>query len=110
MSRHSASARYQKRNVVVVAGFDRPLNTLFLQVLDEDGPCSSPGEGIQYSNLQEPQLDWTDINVVAAKLAELGIGVPDSLLEAVYLDQLFQAGNLVVWHHADRPAEILLAG
>lgn len=110
MSRHSASARYQERNVAVVAGYDRPLNTLFLQVLDEDGACSSPGEGIHYSSLQEPQLDWTDINVVAAKLAELGIEVPDSMLEAVYLDQLFQVGNLVVRHHADRPAEILLAG
>ena len=110
MSRHSASARYQERNVVVVVGFDRPLNTLFLQVLDEDGACSSLDESIHYSSLQEPQLDWTDINVVAAKLAELGIEVPDSLLEAAYLDQLFQVGNLVVRHHADRPAEILLAG
>jgi hypothetical protein len=108
VSRRSAQARYQDRDVVVVAGYDRPLNTLFLQVLADDGDASEPE--VHYSSLQDPQIDWTDINVVAAKLTELGIDVPGSLLEAVYLDQLFQVGNLVARHHVDRPAEILLAG
>ena len=106
MSRRSAQARYRDRDVVVVAGYDRPLDTLFLQVLLADGDASVPE--VQYDSLQDPQLDWSDINVVAAKLAELGIDVPISLIEAVYLDQLFQVGNLVAWHHVDRPAEFLL--
>ena len=108
MSRRSTQARYQDRDVVVVTGYDRPLNTLFLQVLTAEGDVSEPE--VHYSSLQDPQLDWTDINVVAAKLTELGIDVPVSLLEAVYLDQLFQVGNLVARHHVDRPAESLLAG
>lgn len=108
MSRRSSQSRYQGRDVEVVAGYDRPLNTLFLQMLAA-GDDSSETE-VLYSSLQEPQIDWTDINVVAAKLTDLGIEVPGSLLEAVYLDQLFQVGNLVATHHIDRPAEILLAG
>jgi hypothetical protein len=108
MSRRSTQARYQDRDVVVVTGYDRPLNTLFLQVLAAESDVSQPE--VHYSSLHDPQLDWTDINVVAAKLTEFGIDVPGSLLEAVYLDQLFQVGNLVARHHVDRPAEILPAG
>jgi hypothetical protein len=107
MSRCSAQARYRGRDVVVVAGYDRPLETLFLQVLLADGDASEPE--VQYDSLQDSQLDWSDINVVAAKLTELGIDVPISLLEAVYLDQLFRVGNLVARHHVGRPGEILFA-
>jgi len=35
--------------------------------------------------------------------------VPESLIEAVHLDQCFNAGNRVVRHHADRPPEVLMA-
>ena len=40
----------------------------------------------------------------------LDIAVPESLIEAVYLDQCFNTGNRVVRHHADRPPEVLMAG
>jgi len=43
-------------------------------------------------------------------LNELGIVVPDSLLEAVYLNQLFHVGNVLVRHHVDQPPEVLLVG
>jgi hypothetical protein len=33
----------------------------------------------------------------------LGIKVPATMIEAVYLDQRFTAGNVVVWHHAIHP-------
>jgi len=107
MSRRSTQARYQGMDVVVVVGYDRPLNALFLQVLAADDDASE--QEVHYSSLQDPQIDWTDINVVAAKLTDLGIEVPRCLIEAVYLDQLFQVGNLVARHYVDRPAEILLA-
>jgi hypothetical protein len=44
------------------------------------------------------------------KLVTLGIAVPESLIEAVHLDQCLNAGNRVVRHHADRPPEVLMAG
>lgn len=94
----------------MVAGYDRPLNDLFLQVLGHEDARAAVEECVLYSSLREPQRDWTDINTVSDKLTELGIEVPDSLLEAVYLDQLFHAGNRMVRHHIDRPPEVLLAG
>lgn len=110
MSRHSAQTRYLGRELVVVAGYDRPLNELFLQVLGPENEPAPAEECVLYSSIYEPNLDWTDINTVSDKLIELGIVVPGSLLEAVYLDQLFHVGNLVARHHVDQPPEVLLAG
>ena len=93
-----------------MAGYDRPLNELFLQVLVPEDEPEPAEECVLYSSIHEPHRDWTDINTVAEKLIELGIVLPDSLLEAVYLDQLFHVGNLVVRHHADQPPEVSLAG
>jgi len=110
VSQHSVHIRYRDREVVVVAGYDRPLNDLFLQVLGHEDAPQATEEYVLYSSLHEPQRDWTDINTVSDKLTELGIAVPDSLLEAVYLDQLFHVGNRMVRHHIDQPPEVLLAG
>ena len=110
MSQHSVRTRYQGDEVVVIAGYDRPLNDLFLQVLSHQHASVAAEECVLYSSLHEPQRDWTDINTVSDKLIELGIEVPDSLLEAVYLDQLFHAGNRMVRHHLNPPPEVLLAG
>lgn len=110
MSQHSVRTRLRDREVVVVAGYDSPLNELFLQVLGHEDNHPAAEEFVLYSSIHEPRRDWTDINTVADKLSELGIEVPDSLLEAVYLDQLFHAGNRMVRHHLDQPPKVLLAG
>ena len=110
MSQHSVCTRYQGDKVMVVAGYDRPLNDLFLQVLSHEDARAAPEECVLYSSLHEPQRYWTDINAVSDKLIELDIAVPDSLLEAVYLDQLFHAGNRMVRHHLNQLPEVLLAG
>ncbi|QDL38547.1 hypothetical protein [Rhodoferax sediminis] len=110
MSQHSAHTHYRGRKVVVVAGYDRALNDLFLQVLGHEDAPRAVEECVLYSSLHEPHRDWTDINAVSDKLTELGIEVPDSLLEAVYLDQLFHAGNRMVRHHLNQPPEVFLVG
>jgi hypothetical protein len=70
--------------VVVVAGYDRPLRQLFLQVL-RDGEAGRPCEDdVVYDSLHEPALDWSVIGTLTDKLAMLGIAVPESLIEAVY--------------------------
>ena len=110
MSQHSFHTRYRGQEVVVVTGYDRPLNDLFLQVLGRDGDPQAEEDCVLYSSIHEPQRDWTDINTVSNKLTELGIEIPDSVLEAVYLDQLFHVGNRMVRHHPNQPPEVLLAG
>jgi len=110
VSQHSVRTYYQGDKVMVVAGYDRPLNDLFLQVLGHEDAPQATEERVLYSSIHEPRRDWTDINTISDKLIELDIAVPDSLLEAVYMDQLFHAGNRMVRHHLNQPPEVLLAG
>ena len=109
MSRHHIRLSHCGGAIVVVAGYDRPLRHLFLQVLRDEAGRPTCEDNILYDSLHEPALDWAVIGTLSDKLVTLGIAVPDSLIEAVYLDQCFNAGNRVVRHHADRPPEVLLA-
>lgn len=107
MSRHHIRLMHQGQPVLVVAGYDRPLHEFFLQVFlcQESGPAGD--DDIVYDSLPEPSLDWTVIGTLTDKLTALGIGVPEKLIEAVYLDQRFTTGNVVVWHHADQAPKVL---
>ncbi len=107
MSRHHIQLMHAGRPILVVAGYDRPLHELFLQVFCYRTNLPTGENEIIYDSLHEPALDWTVIGTLTGKLDALGIEVPANLIEAVYLDQRFTAGNIVVWHHANHsPAEI----
>ena len=107
MSRHSIRLMYAGQQVLVVAGYDRPLRELFLQVFRCQESVLAGEDEIVYDSLHEPALDWTIISTLTGKLDALGIKVPATMIEAVYLDQRFTAGNIVVWHHANHsPAEV----
>ena len=110
MSRHVLHLVHEGRKVAVVAGYDRPLRELYLHVVHDDAASSSQEEEFLYDSLNDPGLDWTDINTIADKLVDLGIDPPASLIEGIFLDQCFNAGNRVVEHHLDRPAVVLHAG
>ena len=106
MSRHHVRLSHCGSAIVVVAGYDRPLRQMFLQVLrDEDGRLACEDD-ILYDSLHEPALDWTMISTLTGKLHALGIEVPASLIEAVHSDQCFNAGNIVVRYHAGQPTEL----
>ncbi len=110
MSRHSVQARYQGREVLVVAGYDRPLDDVFLQVFDTHALGPDGGETVIYCSINEPQLDWREVGTIADKLASLGIEVPSTMLACVYLDQMLRVGNRVEHHtwstqaHGAQPA------
>lgn len=103
MSRHYIRLMHEGRAVLVVAGYDRPLRELFLQVFlyRENQPTDE--DDILYDSLHEPALDWTMISTLTGKLHALGIEVPASQIEAVHSDQCFNAGNIVVRYHAGQP-------
>ena len=90
-----------------MAGYDRPLHEVFLQVLTAQEGDPGAEEDVLYACLHEPWRDWTDLATVTGQLAPLGIVVPDSPLKAVRLDQRNEAGNRVVEHHTDRPPTVL---
>ena len=91
MSRHHIRLSHCGGAIVVVAGYDRPLRQLFLQVLrDEDGRHTCEDD-ILYDSLHEPALDWGVISTLTDKLVMLDIEVPESLIEAVcVLGSVFQ--------------------
>lgn len=104
MSRHHIRLMHEGRAVLVVAGYDRPLRELFLQVFRCQENLFSGEDEIVYDSLHEPSLDWTDIGTLTEKLSNLEICLPKEMIEAVYLDQRFNAGNTVVGHHVDQTA------
>lgn len=109
MSRHQVQVRLDGRQVLVVAGYDRPLKKLFLQVLS-DGSDPQADEAVLYSSLHEPHRDWRSVGTLTEVLAELDLTVPAGMLDAVRGDQALNVGNRMVVHHFDRLPELLLAG
>jgi hypothetical protein len=107
VSRHHARAHWREKDVLVVAGYDRPLRQVFLQVLITHDGDNAADENVLYASVHEPWRDWSDVATVRDQLAQLGMVVPNSLLNAVRLDQISNAGNRVVEHHADRPPAVL---
>ncbi|MFZ2973896.1 MAG: hypothetical protein WA049_14775 [Ferribacterium limneticum] len=105
MSRHHIRLMHEGRAVLVVAGYDRPLGELFLQVFRCRENLFAGEDEIVYDSLHEPGLDWTNIDTLTEKLGNLEICVPNEMIEAVYLDQRFNAGNIVVGHHVDQTAD-----
>lgn len=109
MSRHFIHMGHGERKITVVAGYDRPLQSLFLHVIYADLPPREE-ERFLYDSLDDPDADWTDINTLADRLETLGIAVPPSLIEGIFLDQCLNAGNRIVEHRADRPPIVHHAG
>lgn len=110
MSRHLLHLFHQGRKLTVVAGYDRQLCELYLHVIDANDADPNQEEAFIYDSLGDSGLDWSDINTVADKLATLGIEPPASLIEGIFLDQCFNAGNRVVQHYFDRFPVVLHAG
>jgi hypothetical protein len=107
MSQHQVKSALEGRPVDVTAGFDRRLRQFFLYVLD-DGPRDD--ECVFYTSLNEPWLDWTDVETLAVRLQELGLQVPETLLPELSADAASNAGNRIVRHQDRGRPTVLLEG
>lgn len=99
MSRHHLRTIRDGSPLLVVIGYDRPLNEFFLQLWD-DGP-GADAEEPAYSSLDDPAADWRDIATVVHRLEELDVQVPRSMIDAVVADGVRRAGNRIVEHAPD---------
>ena len=99
MSRHHLRTVRGTSPLLVVMGYDRPLNEFFLQLWD-DAP-GAEAEEPAYSSMDEPAADWRDIATVVRRLEELDIPVPRSMIDAVVADSIRRAGNRIVEHAPD---------
>lgn len=97
MSQHIYKTTYQNRPLKVLMGWDRPLSGYFCVLAYED---SNDFENL-YSNLEDPKLLQygglpPTIEPFLEKLQELGIEVPEAILDEVEMDGIFKMGNRVV--------------
>ena len=107
MSRHHLRTVRGTSPLLVVMGYDRPLNEFFLQLWD-DG-LEAEADEPAYSSLDEPEADWRDIATVVRRLEEFAVPVPRSMIDAVVADGVQRAGNRIVEHAPDGCATELSA-
>jgi hypothetical protein len=105
MSRHHFDTRREGRRIRVVAGYDRPLDEFFLQILIAPRDDAAEDEYV-YTSLCELGTDWSEPQTLAGRLAELHIDPPASFLPAIFEDRRRQIGNRLAFHHFDRDPEI----
>lgn len=98
MSRHIVQSYRDDTPVCVVAGYDRPLRTLYLQVWEDPDARSRCDQSVLFASHLDARRDWSDIDSVADALARLSIPVPEGFLDAVFEDQVMQRGNLLRYH------------
>jgi hypothetical protein len=76
----------------IVAGWDRPLQQYFFQVIGEDYE-------IELDSLEDDSL--TDINNIAAALDKYAPGAPPEFLDALIVDGATNAGNVFADYEMD---------
>lgn len=97
MSQHIYVTTHKDRKVKILIGWDRPLKGYFMVLAYED---SKEFENL-YSNLEDPRLKQfmglpPTIEPFLEKLQELGIEIPEAILDEVEMDGIFNVGNRVV--------------
>lgn len=94
MSRHIFNTTYSGRPVEVAAGWDRPLQGYFLTVLYLDTPDDIDYE-YAFNNLEWPNPHPNGFARWAATLDNMGIKIPDAMIEDIRADGRDNAGNKI---------------
>lgn len=93
---HFESTTEAGDTLLVIMGYDRPLDYVFCTVLDKD-------EEVIYSNLDDGDagIELQDVDYFRPILQKLGVRVPESMFREVKADQRGRVGNRVEVHVAD---------
>lgn len=87
------------RNVQVLMGWDRPLQQFFLVVEDMDQSDEEQDPHL-YSNLDDAgSLGLTDLGYFLNKLKELGITIPERMVNEIQADCCMNMGNRQVGYN-----------
>lgn len=103
MSQHCFPTTHQGHPVQLMLGWDRPLQGFFM-VIERTGVDDDEEEDpFVYSNLYDVDLLPTrgyahDISYFQAKLNDLGLQVPERILQEVREDRAHNVGNRVVFY------------
>jgi hypothetical protein len=101
MSQHHVRSDYNNRPVLVVAGWDRPLQYAFMSVNYIER--SDDEEEFIYNNLNDPEAltDIQDPTFFVELLSKLRIAVPFVLWEEIYMESALGGSNRVVHYKPD---------
>lgn len=97
MSQHVYPSTYKGQPVTIMMGWDRPCQGYFLSVELVEA------EGFVYSNLDDPKLIYfgglpDSLTPFSEKLDELGLSVPQAMIEQIELDAAANVGNRFVMY------------
>ena len=107
MSRHIFQTTHNEQPAVIVMGWDRPLRGFHLTVHYKNSDADQP----LYSNMFDTELlpyqgMPPDIDYLLEKLQSLGLEVPESMVEQVCIDSIFNEGNRqVIYNQAGEVVE-----
>lgn len=92
MSQHIYPSSYKGLPITILMGWDRPLQGFFMVIELEEA------EGLIYSNLDDPKLIPfgglpDSLEHFSEKLDELGLSVPQAMIEQIELDAAANVGN-----------------
>lgn len=97
MSQHVTFSTYQGQPIVILMGWDRPLQGFYMVITYE----GDEGEML-YSNLDDPRLGPFGMSSILDpflhKLAEFGLSVPLAMVTEVRNDGVGNVGNRYVVH------------
>lgn len=86
----------------MLAGWDRPLSQHFMVIEHDDVDAdTSDQDAYLYSNLDDPKGWGQDWAYFQEKLDALGILVPKSMVDQIYVDTAMNVGNRHCVHQAD---------
>lgn len=104
MSQHRFATTYQGRPVEVLMGWDRPLQGVFMVV--SRGDAREDEDEFVYSNLDDPALADCGglppvVDYFLVKLGDLGVAVPQAMLDEIERDSRANVGTRHVVYDAD---------
>lgn len=102
MSQHFYSANYQGKQIMVLCGWDRPMQQYFLVIEYEELTDDITDEDAYiYSNLFDDSSMHQELVYFQQKLDAFGINLPKSMMDQVREDRLNNVDNRQCLHHSN---------
>ena len=102
MSQHFYSTNFQGKQIMVLCGWDKPMQQYFLVIeYEELTDDISDEDAYIYSNLFDESAMKQELIYFQQKLDAFGIKLPKSMMDQVQEDRLNNVGNRQCLHHED---------
>lgn len=101
MSQHHVQSQYNNRPVLVIAGWDRPLQTGFMTVSYVDR--SEDEDDFVYNSMVDEKAlaDFQELLYFEDQLTQMGIATPLVLWQELYMESVLGGSSRVVMYDPD---------